>query len=207
VSRPSRDVERFGRWAHTYERSRLQRMVFDPIQRTLLDVAVAEKAGAEAILDVGCGTGRLLRAAADAFPDARLCGVDAAAEMVEVAQAQLVAGERTELRQAVAEALPFPNESFDLVFSTMTFHHWSDQGRGMAEVARVMRSDATWLLSDFVATGFMRYVRRALRLQRFRERKELDLMLGQAGLRVTASRLVAGLGGQVPVLVIGKEPG
>jgi SAM-dependent methyltransferase len=36
--------------------------------------------------------------------------------------------------------LPFPNDYFDLVLSTMTFHHWQEQERGIAEVARVINT-------------------------------------------------------------------
>ena len=78
------DVERFDRWASTYDRHWMQRMIFEPLQRTVLDVA-AQGRGPEMILDVGCGTGRLLRAAEARFPGAGLAGVDAAPEMVKQA--------------------------------------------------------------------------------------------------------------------------
>ncbi|TMF24148.1 MAG: class I SAM-dependent methyltransferase, partial [Chloroflexi bacterium] len=130
-------VDRFDRWAGRYERSPLQRLIFEPVHRVMLEVAASEVPEAAAILDVGCGTGRLLRGAAEVFPNARLEGVDAAGEMVRQAQALLLVESRIRVQQAVAERLPFADGSFDLVFSTMTFHHWADQRRGVAEVARV----------------------------------------------------------------------
>ena len=199
-------MDRFNRWAESYERHPLQRFVFEPVQRTLLEVARSEVADASAILDVGCGTGRLLRSAASVFPDARLEGVDAAVEMVRHAQAMAPAGGRITFRLAGAERLPFGDEEFDLVFSTMTFHHWADQRAGIGEVGRVMKPGGRWLLPDFVASGLMKYVRRLFRLRRFPERRELDPMLRGAGLFVATQRRVTGVGSQVPILVIRRGP-
>ena len=147
------DVERFNRWAAGYDRHFLQKLIFEPVQQTILEVARSEVPNAKAILDVGCGTGRLLIAAEPRFPDARLEGVDAAVEMVKHAQGMLPASSRITFRQATAEKLPFPDGQFDLVFSTMTFHHWSDQGKGISEVARVLTPAGRWLLADFIATA------------------------------------------------------
>jgi ubiquinone/menaquinone biosynthesis C-methylase UbiE len=199
------DVHRFDEWASSYERHFFQRLVFDPIHRTLLSVAVGEVPDARAILDVGCGTGRLLRAAEEAFPSASLEGVDAAEGMVREGEALLPAGSRIHLQHAVAENLPFRDGQFDLVFSTLTFHHWADQGAGIAEVGRVMAPDGRWLLADFVASGVMRYMRRVFRLRRFPERRVLDPILAAAGLRVARSVRVAGVGSQLPILVIRRR--
>ncbi len=200
-----RDVERFNEWAPTYDQSRLRRMVFEPVHRTVLDLAAAEVSRPSAILDVGCGTGRLLRAAEDRFPGASLDGVDAAIEMVKQAEWELPEGSRINFQAGTAEQLPFPDGQFDLVFSTMTFHHWADQRKGIAEVRRVLKPGGRWLLADFIPTGLMRYVRRLFRLERFRERKELDLMLAAGGLRVVAEWQVPRLRAQVPALAIGLE--
>ncbi len=197
------DVDRFNRWAATYDRHVLQRLVFEPVQRTLLEMAAVEVPKPGAILDVGCGTGRLLRAAEPMFPLARLEGVDAAAEMIRYARAALPAGSRITFAQATAESLPFPDGVFDLVFSTMTYHHWADQRQGIVEVARVLASGGRWLLADFVASGLMRYVRRLLRLRRFPEGGEMGAMRASAGMGVLAERRVPGVGSQVPILVIG----
>lgn len=199
------DVDRFNRWSGNYERHYLQRIVFEPVQEAVLEVAAAEVPRPVAILDIGCGTGRLLRAAEERFPTAALEGVDAALGMIKHAQAVLPARSRIRFRQATAEKLPFAGGQFDLVFSTMTFHHWDDQGGAMLEIARVLKPAGRWLLADFVVEGFMRYVRRVLRLRQFPERSELDEALRGAGLQVVAARKVRGLRGQVPVLAIGRS--
>jgi ubiquinone/menaquinone biosynthesis C-methylase UbiE len=202
----SHDVERFNRWAASYDRHYLQRIVFEPVQKTLLELAASEVPKPAAILDVGCGTGRLLRSAEQRFPPCALEGVDPATEMVKHAQAVLPARSRIRFQKASAEKLPFRNDQFDLVFSTLTFHHWADQRQGIAEVARVLTPTGRWLLADFVASGLARYVRRLLRMRQFPERAQLDAMLQAAGLRIVAERRVRGLRGQVPVLAIGRSP-
>src|SRR5579859_1914579 len=178
------DVERFDRWAPTYDRHHMQRLVFEPMQRTLLDVAAAQSPNAGAILDVGCGTGRLLRSARTRYPVATLEGVDAAAGMVREAEALTPPGGGIRYRQGTAEALPFPDRTFDLVFSTMTFHHWSDQEKGIAEIRRVLASGGQWLLADFMPSGYMRLVRRIFRMRQFPVRGEIDARLADAGLVV-----------------------
>jgi len=197
------DVDRFNRWAATYDRHWMQRIVFNPIQRTVMEVAAAQVGHPAAILDVGCGTGKLLKSARVRFPDARLVGVDAAEEMVKYARSSTPAG-TIEFRQATAEDLPFPNGSFDLVLSTMTFHHWQNQAQGAAEVARVLAPGGRWLLADFVASGFMKPVRRLLRLHQFPDPAHLEDMLAGTGLRMVNEQRVAGLARQVAVIAIAK---
>jgi len=201
----SHDVDRFNCWARSYDRHWMQRIIFRPIQRTVLQLAAEQVGQPGAILDVGCGTGKLLRSAETKFPGAKLVGIDAAIEMVKHAQTSNPSG-TIQFRQATAEELPFPNACFDLVFSTMTFHHWQNQGRGVAEVARVMAPGGRWLLADFVASGFMKYVRSLLRLRQFPDRADLQGMLLDGRLKVVAERRVPGLGGQIAVIAIAAGP-
>jgi SAM-dependent methyltransferase len=141
-------VSRFDLRASTYEDSLLQQFLFVPAHEAalLLGRRVLPQAGA--VLDVGCGTGRLLRAARPCFPAAELVGVDPARRMVATAIAVAPSGLRIRYIQARAERLPFPDASFDLVFATMTLRHWADPPVGMAEVARVLRPRGMLVLAD-----------------------------------------------------------
>jgi ubiquinone/menaquinone biosynthesis C-methylase UbiE len=197
------DGDRFNRWATTYDRHWMQRVIFEPIQRTVLQMAAEEIGRPGTILDVGCGSGRLLRSARVRFPGARLVGVDAAIEMVKQARKSTPDG-TIQFQQAIAEALPFPDSSFELVFSTMTFHHWDNQARGADEVARILTPGGRWLLAEFVPSGFMKRVRSLLRLHQFPDRTHLQEVLENAGMNVVKDRRVHGLGGQVAVMAIGS---
>lgn len=198
------DVERFSRWAPGYDRHFLQSIVFEPVQKAVLELAAREVPQPTAILDVGCGTGRLLRTASEQFPGARLEGVDAAEGMIEQAKASAGLASKINFQLATAEHLPFPDGQFDLVFSTMTFHHWADQGGGIAEVARVLKPAGRWLLADFVATGPMRWLFAVVRPRRFHERGRVDQLLAPAAMHVNVEKRVPGLWGQVSVLSIGR---
>ena len=183
----------------------MQRRIFGPVHAAVLDLAALEVPRPAPVLDVGCGTGRLLHSAEGRFPGATLVGVDAAPGMVNEAQSSVPAGGRIRFEQAAAEELPFPDRGFDLVFSTLTYHHWHDQQKAIAEVARVLTPGGRWILADFVATGPMRYLRRLLRLRRFPDRRRLDEMLAAAGLEVVRTERAPGLGGQLGILAIGAR--
>jgi SAM-dependent methyltransferase len=144
---PYRDVTAFGERAPRYEqgwRGRLHHEIAD----STAALAQATRRSPRRVLDVGCGTGYLLRGLAGRYPQAHaLIGVDAAPAMVEVAAAH-APDERVGLSVAVAEALPFPAGAFDLVVSTTSFDHWSDQQQGLAECHRVLDPGGRLVLVD-----------------------------------------------------------
>jgi ubiquinone/menaquinone biosynthesis C-methylase UbiE len=141
-------VSRFDLRASTYEDSVLQKFLFVPVHQTALRLGRRMLPQAGAVLDVGCGTGRLLRAARPGYPAAELVGVDLAGQMVAAAMAVTPSGLRIRYVQARAERLPFPDARFDLVFATMALRHWADPPVGMAEVARVLRPTGMLVLAD-----------------------------------------------------------
>src|SRR5262245_32682801 len=87
----------FDRWAPGYDDSALQ-TVYECAHRTVLGWAAGLGVRPRRILDLGCGTGRLLALAAGTFPEATLAGVDASAGMLTVAAARV--GPATQLVQA-----------------------------------------------------------------------------------------------------------
>ncbi len=83
-----RDVLRFHNWSRTYERSLGQVFLFDPVHRKVVGLVAARLNGnaPRAVLDIGCGTGRLLRRVSQHWPDAKLFGVDPAEGMLDNAR-------------------------------------------------------------------------------------------------------------------------
>ena len=122
-----RDVGRFGRWASTYDEHWLQPRFFEPVREDTLRRAALLASDPRRVLDVGCGTGTLLRKAAERFPRADLSGVDLAPGMVEAAREAWGGDRPARFVRAAADHLPFEDGEFGLVMSTVSFHHWQDQ--------------------------------------------------------------------------------
>src|SRR5258708_38174081 len=115
ASYQTRDVQHFERWSHSYEGSWMQSRFFTRVHSAVLDLA-APLPPPSSVLDVGCGTGRLLRAAATHWPDAPLIGVDPAQGMVEGAR---LLTPSASIHRCPADALPLPDAVDDLVFGTL----------------------------------------------------------------------------------------
>jgi SAM-dependent methyltransferase len=104
------------------------------------------------ILDVGCGTGTLALMAKEAAPEADVVGLDADPEMLERARTKADrAGVEIELDEGLSTELPYAERSFDLVLSTLFFHHLSgaDKRRTAAEVARVLKPGGELHVADW----------------------------------------------------------
>ena len=178
----SRDAQRFDRWAPHYDKTWTQRIFFRPVHEGALEVAGALVPRPARILDVGCGTGALLRLAARRFPAAELVGVDPSAEMIKMANASDPQEGRLRFVRAPAESLPLTSGYFDLALSTISFHHWADQSHGLQEVSRLLVSGGVFLLADHFVISWQRvfFVGRR-RTQRFHTRREISQMLHEAG--------------------------
>jgi ubiquinone/menaquinone biosynthesis C-methylase UbiE len=144
---PPRDVAAFEARASTYEQGWRGRLHHEIADRTVA-LALPIAADPQLALDVGCGTGYLLRLLAAAHPPGpQLLGVDPAPSMIEEAR-RATDDEHLRFVPAVAERLPFRDGSFDLVVSTTSFDHWADQLAGLRECARVLVPGGRLVLVD-----------------------------------------------------------
>ncbi|MBI2888275.1 MAG: class I SAM-dependent methyltransferase [Chloroflexi bacterium] len=102
-----------------------------------------------ALLEVGCGPGRLAVHLAHLAPRLAITGADLSTGMVERASQRAArAGVAQRVRFQIADAaeLPYPDRHFDLVASTFTFHHFARPARALGEIHRVLKPGAeAWL--------------------------------------------------------------
>ena len=94
------------------------------------------------ILDAGCGGGRTVSKLAAIASDGKVYGVDYSAASVTVAtktNQQSIRNGRVEIREGNVSALPFQDDTFDLVTAVETHFWWPDLPAGFREVFRVLR--------------------------------------------------------------------
>jgi ubiquinone/menaquinone biosynthesis C-methylase UbiE len=171
------DIQEFNRWSRKYEDFFLQWIYFDHVHEALLS-ALGVESEPRCIIDVGCGTGRLLRKIKGRFPNSHLVGIDPAEGMID--RARKMMPDATFLVSG-AESLPLLSESVELVVSTLSFHHWRDQAQGTREIHRVMSPGGTFLLADALHPIFLA---RIFRHGQVRAAAETRDICTQAGLNV-----------------------
>jgi SAM-dependent methyltransferase len=100
------------------------------------------------ILDVACGPGAIAAAVARVFPDCEIVGIDASPLRVAAASQALAPHANASVRHGDALALPFPDESFDVVLCRLLLQYLAGRARAVAEQARVCRTGGVVLLQD-----------------------------------------------------------
>ena len=107
------------------------------------------------LLDVACGTGRLLRQVRLAYPAMQLAGVDLSRTYLDEAARHLQPLRPARLMAANAEALPFDDASQDIVTCVFLFHELPPAVRRKiaAEMARVLKPGGTLVLLDSLQMG------------------------------------------------------
>lgn len=134
----------FDRQASTYDRDRNgshARRQYAPVLNRIQELRFSN------LLDVGCGTGELLKQLAAEHTDAHFTGVDLSEKMLDVAKGKL--DETVGLVLGDSEALPFDADSFDLVICNDSFHHYPHPQKAISEFWRVLKEGGALLISDY----------------------------------------------------------
>jgi ubiquinone/menaquinone biosynthesis C-methylase UbiE len=107
------------------------------------------------LLDVACGSGRFLHQLAQAFPAMPMTGIDLSLPYLAEAASYLHGRRNVSLLEANAEALPFADESFDIVTSVYLFHELPAGVRRQvtAGIARVLKPGGLFVFVDSLQWG------------------------------------------------------
>ena len=126
-------------WAGPYDT--LTNHLLQPSQKSIGVLAQIKER--DRVLDVGCGSGRLTLAAQSwVGENGEAVGIDPSPEMIEVARQNAKrAGSKAKFELGLAESLPFPDGSFDVVLNRLMLHHLPEdlKQRGLAEMRRVLK--------------------------------------------------------------------
>lgn len=110
-------------------------------------------AGPQRVIELGCGGARLLRELLRRFPDVQATGLEI--DAVQHAKNLAAPAERLHFIAAGAEAIPLPDESFDLALMLKSLHHvaLAQMDRTLAEAHRVLKAGGHLYVSEPVYAG------------------------------------------------------
>jgi ubiquinone/menaquinone biosynthesis C-methylase UbiE len=106
----------------------------------------------EAVLDVACGTGTLAIEIKKANPKAKVSAIDGDRQILQRARAKAKdAGVKIEFQRGLSNELPYDGRAFDVVVSTLFFHHLTDEAKAdtAEEIRRVLRLGGRVLIADW----------------------------------------------------------
>lgn len=98
------------------------------------------------ILDLGCGTGALLKEIKELNIAEQLFGIDISPNMLEIAKNKL--GNDATLNLGDSERLPFEDSSFDAIVCNDSFHHYPQPDIVEKEVSRCLKQNGVFIIGD-----------------------------------------------------------
>lgn len=104
------------------------------------------------ILDIGCGTATLSLMLKSKFPSATVIGLDGDLKILTIAEKKIKAQQaEVKLMQGYSYTLPFPDNYFDAVSSSLMIHHLTseDKHRTFKEVLRVLKPGGEFNIADW----------------------------------------------------------
>lgn len=98
------------------------------------------------ILDVGCGTGGMLKLITDKYQNIKAYGIDLSDEMIKIARKKL--SNDVKLSVGDSECLPFLDNNFDVIICMESFHHYPNPSSVLQEFKRVLKPNGILLICD-----------------------------------------------------------
>ena len=150
----TRSILEFEKWAHSYDRSILNALLFKPSYRLMLKEVHKQIKGKKTfrMLDIGCGTGTFLAQCLASGLKMEVTGLDLAYNMIQQAtyKADYIGNNGSVMNFMVgdAEHLPFESGYFDMITCSNSFHHYPHQLQSVQEMRRVLNGNGQLLIVD-----------------------------------------------------------
>lgn len=116
------------------------------------------------ILELGCGTADMWKENLHAIPEcARLVLTDFSEGMLDAARENTRGCAAVEFCRVDIQAIPFPDNSFDMVIANMMLYHVPDLHKGLSEVRRVLKPGGKFYCATYGERGIMEFISDTLR--------------------------------------------
>lgn len=167
VSNPYKPALRWNGLTRFYDRVMSITMQEEHFRSMLLEPVVGSYP--RYVLDIGCGTGSQAFLLQRRFPKASVFGLDGDKNALTIARRKgLMAGHPVIFEQGLSTALPYPDQSIDLITCSLLLHHLSDSEKqqSILEMWRVLAEEGSLTLADWgkPANALMRLLFYALQL-------------------------------------------
>ena len=169
----------FDKWSSSYNHAIFQFWMKRFHNAAIKEIDFNKKAK---ILDISCGTGKLLSSLWQKSNKNSYFGVDISDGMLKKAKDKLP--KRIKLRIMDVHNLSFPDNYFDYVISTEAFHHYHDQPKALAEMKRVVKEGGKVIVVDvnfFLYPVHYLFEKLEPGCRKINSRKEMHLLFRKAG--------------------------
>jgi ubiquinone/menaquinone biosynthesis C-methylase UbiE len=139
----------FDRWAPTYDEL-FTSVFYQAVHQRLLTYVQLAEDQPQSVLDMGCGTGKLLNRLAAHFPALQGTGLDLSTQMLRQARRQNQHRPRLIFVQGTSQAMPFTQNQFQAAFSTISFLHYPQPQPVFQELRRILHPQGRFYLVDYI---------------------------------------------------------
>jgi ubiquinone/menaquinone biosynthesis C-methylase UbiE len=139
------NIKFFNAWSRRYDDGRITSWFRYRQSLVIREMTLREDSF---VLDVGCGTGWAVHEIASLVPYGRACGIDLSIGMIKKANQKVLYKRNAEFVVADVKNIPYHSDSYDIVFSTASFHHYPNQVDALLEMKRVLKAGGELLVLD-----------------------------------------------------------
>ena len=139
------NIKRFNNWAGKYDRSLLQRFLFQKTHDELYKVIKSLLKDYARLLDIACGTGIFANKVQNYNCLMDIHGCDLSPKMIVQARRK---NQAITWQTTPADSTPYKNDTFDIVTCTTAFHHFPNQQKAIKEMYRVLKPGGKLVIID-----------------------------------------------------------